>query len=169
MIINELESNPLEPVTLDEVKDYLGYAHDVADNDDVLNRHIRASRQMLEKVLGIYITQRQVSFTPHPGPVQMPSPVVDIRSFKAKDAEGEDVDVTGYEITGEEFYRVLHWKLPEGCTDPLVTAMVGFAICPEDIRASIVQLVKARYDRAELAPVLGDAVASLYHYMRVGL
>lgn len=168
MIIKELESNPVEPVTLDEVKDYLGYAHDVTEHDDVLSRHIRASRQMLEKELGIFITQRQVSFEPSPGLVSIPSPVFDICSFTAKDEDGEDVDVP-YEVRGTEFNRSLHWTLPEGYTDPVVIEIAGFEEVPEDIRTAIVDIVKAKYDRTPIAPILEDAVKSTYHYARVGL
>jgi len=169
MIIHEVESNPLEPVTLDEVKDFLGYDEGVKTHDDALMRHIKASRQMLERNLDIYITQRQVRFCPPPGPVDVPSPVVSVVSFKAVDEHGEEVDVEEYGLTGSELNRKLHWRMPEGCTDPTAILMVGFEECPEDIRAVIVDLVKARYDRAPVAPVMDDAIVTLHHYRRMSL
>lgn len=166
MIITELESTPLEPVTLDEVKDYLGYAPDVKNYDDVLTRHITASRQILERNLDIYITQRSVRFSPGPGPVPLPVPFVAVRSAKAKDRDGNDVDLD-YEVTGDsQFRRTLHWKLPEGCTDPTFTVVVGYEQCPEDIRSAIVDLVKGRYDREPIAPLLEDAMMTLSAYRR---
>ena len=169
MIITEIESTPLEPVTLDEVKDHLGYAPDVKTYDDVLTRHITASRQILERNLDIYITQRSVRFSPAAMPAPLPVPLVGIRSAKAKDAQGAEVDIE-YEVLGDsELRRSLVWKLPEGCTEPTFTATVGFEQCPEDIRAAIVALVKGRYDRVPIAPLLEDAMMTLSAYRRVGI
>jgi len=169
MIITEIESSPLEPVTLDEVKDYLGYGPDVKTYDDVLSRHITASRQILERNLDIFITQRSVRFTPTAMPALLPVPLIGIRSAKAKDAQGTEIDIE-YEVLGDsDLRRSLVWKLPEGCTEPTFTATVGYEQCPEDIRAAMVDLVKGRYDRVPIAPLLDDAMMTLSAYRRVSI
>jgi hypothetical protein len=161
----------IEPVTLDEVKDHLGYDPDVTVDDDVMSRNIAAMRQALEGGLDRTIALRSFTVYPDPGPItKLPTPLVSVVSFRAKvdGVDGELADVP-YELKGDALEPVISWKLPAGCTDPVLIVRAGFETVPEVIKSAICDMVKAKYDRAPVAPVLDDAVMTCYNYRRVGL
>ena len=168
MIIKELDSQVLEPVSLFEVREHLGYSEGDTAEDDILVRHITAMRQLLETNLGRYIALRAVLIIPEPGPIRMPSPLRDVVSFRCTDQEGEILDIQ-YVRTGSDMNPTVHWTMESGCVNPQMVAMVGYDVCPEDIKSAICDLVKAKYERAPLTPVLDDVMHVLAPYRRINL
>ena len=161
MIIKELDSQVLEPVSLFEVREHLGYSEGDTAEDDILVRHITAMRQLLETNLGRYIALRTVLIIPEPGPIRMPSPLRDVVSFRCTDQEGEILDIA-YVRAGSDMNPTVHWTMGSGCSDPQMVAMV-------DIKSAICDLVKAKYERAPLTPVLDDVMHVLAPYRRINL
>lgn len=173
MKIQDLDPNVAEPVTLDEVKDYMGLPSVDETFDDMLNRNIRAMREVMEGELDRIISMRTFAVYPDVGPItKLPTPLQEIVSFKAcfSDDQGQSslVDVE-YELCGDEWEPRIYWKMPEGCTNPVLTVLCGFDDAPECIRTAICDLVKAKNDRAPIAPVLVDAHRSCCKYRRVRL
>ena len=178
-MITELSDRIIEPVTLEDVKDHLGYPRDDTTWDDAIRRNITAARQMLEGRMDMYIAMRGVRISPlAPGPVELPYHLVTVEKVSALDSDGVPQDLQ-YEVTGTEMHRVLHYILPEDdedeegnpiiYTEPSAIVRVGFETCPEDIATGIIDIVKAKYDRAPVAPVLQDVLATLAHYRRYRL
>ena len=168
-MIRDIGDRIVEPVTVDEVKDHLGYSPTDLTYDDPIRRNITASRTMLEGALGMYIGYRGVELSGlPPRRVELPYRLDRVEKCAYTDGDGVPQDMP-FRLDGTPKRMFLEYELPEGGTDPRIVCRVGFADCPEDIRSAICDLVKARYDRAPVDPVLQDSVASLRHYWRYRL
>lgn len=154
----------IEPVTLEEVKDHCGYNPENRTDDGMITRHITAMRTMLEGNLDMYIGYRAVEiFNGHPEPaVELPYRTDMVEKCFCIDEDGVPQDVP-YEIVGTPKRLFLR---PKMLCPVHVVVRVGFQDCPEDIRSAICDMVKAKIERAELTPVLEDAMNTLGHYRR---
>jgi len=168
-MLREIGDRIVEPVTVAEAKDHLGYSPADLTYDDSIKRNITAMRMMLEGALDMFIGYRGVELSDLPeGRVELPYRLERVEKCAYTDAEGIPQDMP-YKIYGTPKRTYLEYELPEGGTDPRIICRVGFADCPEEIRSAICDLVKAKYDRAPVDPVLEDCRATLRHYWRYNL
>jgi len=167
MIVRDISTGAIEPVTLKEVKDQIGYAEGNTLNDDYLTRNITAMRQMLEGAIGRIIVPREFEIIPDPAVVNPPTPLLEILSFTAEDADGNMEEVE-YEVSGSPQAPVIHWCSSHKDKVRLVVRC-GMDPVPEAVATCITELVKARYDRVPLDPVLDDCVKACQPYRRMRL
>ncbi len=155
---------PEEPVTLQEMKDYLrleGFVDeeestteslsDFAFDDTLINTMISAARQKIEKYCGVSVVFHtwKVLLTNNAGDIELPyGPVQTFTSLTDKNgtAYGESVIVT----RGFDF---LH--LEEPMSDKMTAIYdAGYEDCPDEIRLGIMQQVADWYEN-RIIGVLG--------------
>jgi uncharacterized phiE125 gp8 family phage protein len=142
-----------EPVTLQEVKDFLKVGF--VDDDTIITGMISAARQLLEKQLNISIAPKtlKVAFT-HDGcyEYQLPyGPVADVTEAKFKyDAEDTaEIMTTSYTLIGDDFKQFLGragwWTL---------TYAAGYSAAPDAIKQGVLKQVAWMYENR------GDGIGS---------
>lgn len=137
----------IEPVTIEEVKDYLGYDPTNKRDDDMINRLIIGQRSMLEDVMGRIIVLRE--FVAHPrtdGAVRLLPDLQAVSSIVYTDMDGVEHELEDYETDLE--YSVVYFAIDDTYADISITFTSGFGIIPEVIKTAILDLVKAKYDRS---------------------
>lgn len=167
-MIRESADRIIEPVTLEEVKDHCGYNPENRTDDGMITRHITAMRTMLEGNLDMYIGYRAVELSGFLTiPMELPYRTDLVEKCFYVDEDGVLQDVP-FEIRGTPKRLFLHPQPETWEQVPKLRAVVrvGFQDCPEDIRSAICDMVKAKIERAELTPVLEDAMSTLGHYRR---
>lgn len=167
MIVRDISTGAIEPVTLKEVKDQIGYAEGNTLNDDYLTRNITAMRQMLEGAIGRIIVPREFEIIPDPAVINPPTPLLEVLSFTAEDEDG-NIEEVEYEVSGSPQAPLIHWCSSHKHNVRLVVRC-GMDPVPEAIATCITELVKARYDRVPLDPVLDDCVKACQPYRRMRL
>jgi len=147
MRTEDTATDMIEPVTIEEVKGYLGYDQNNSRDDDLLNRLITGQRSMLEDVMGRIIVQR--GFIAHPqtdGAVRLLPDLQEVSGISYKDRDGVAHDVEEYDVDLE--YSVVCFAIDEEYEEISITYTSGFGIIPEVIKTAILDLVKAKYDRS---------------------
>lgn len=137
-----------EPVTVDEIKNYLrlmgyvdaeGSVSDFDTDDTLISELNTTARDILEGELCISIVSKmlEVTITNIAGDEDLPhGPVNAINSFK--DEDGNDLT---YELTGNKFPTV---KSPCGCR-MVIQYAVGYTTCPPALKTAIKQQVAWMY------------------------
>lgn len=134
-----------EPVTLQEVKDFLKVGY--SDDDALITGMITAARQLLEKQLNISIVGKtlKITFT-HDGcyDYQLPyGPIGEVTDakFKYDPEETSEITTTDYTLLGFDFKRFLGrsgwWTL---------TYAAGYTTVPEAIKQGILKQVAWMYE-----------------------
>jgi uncharacterized phiE125 gp8 family phage protein len=134
-----------EPVTLQEVKDFLKVGY--ADDNALITGMITAARQLLEKQLNISIVQKtiKVTFT-HDAcyEYQLPyGPVGEVTEakFKYDQEDTTNITTTNYKLIGDEFklfYGAEGWWT--------LTYTVGYNTTPEAIKQGILKQIAWMYE-----------------------
>lgn len=146
------ESGPVdEPVTLDEMKNYLkliGFIDDndstsvpeFTDDDDIITELITTARQWLEEELGISIVDHDwqaIGVTNEAGMIQLKKgPVKEISGITDKD--GDDIDADEIKVIGDFL------KCPRQC-DMTVNYSAGFTNIPSPLVTEIKRIASYLY------------------------
>lgn len=165
---------PSEPVTLQEMKDYLrleGFVDttestteslsDFGYDDTLITNMITAARKKLERLCGISIVFHswKVLFTNGAGDWELPyGPVQAFTSLKTKDS----VVLTEYTLRGFDFR---HLELPLG-DKMIIEYDAGYEDCPEEISLAIKQCVAHWYENRVIGQMPSLAKATVSSYIR---
>lgn len=148
MRIEDIEDQEIvEAVTIEELRKYIGYAPGNSADDDYLSRLIVSQRQALEDAMGRIIVLRD--FVSHPsrdGAVCLPPDLQTVDSITYKDADGEEKEVTDFELDLE--YNVVVFDIRGEYSDIRLEFSSGFGIIPESIKEAIMVMCKSKYDRS---------------------
>src|SRR5688572_6496764 len=144
-----------EPVTLQEMKDYLrleGYV-DVDEStsdelsefdfdDDLIEEIITASREKFESLTNTYIipTTIEIVFTNGCGMIELPGPFTEVTELL--DSEGTEITSENYKLIGNK-WKYLAW--PCFC-DMTATLEVGYPVLPKNIKINLMRLVAYMYE-----------------------
>jgi uncharacterized phiE125 gp8 family phage protein len=146
------ESGITEPVTVDEVKNYIrleGFidvdeseATPFTEDDDLIEDLITSARERLEKELGISIVTKtlRATFTNLCGMIEIPyGPVISVTTLTDEDAT--EIDEDDYTLIGDD-YQLL--KSP--CYENMqMTYEAGFTTVPKAIKQAILIEVAYRF------------------------
>ena len=145
-----------EPVSIDELKDYLrleGYVDNDESTSDELSEFdfddpliadvLKASRQLIEEKAGITIVPKTIEavITNLCGMIEIPyGPVISITSLL--NCEGEAIESTSYKIIGNK------WKyLAYPCySNMTITYEAGWEVLPTSIKLDIMRLAAYLYE-----------------------
>lgn len=160
-----IEDTFIEPVSLDEIKDRIGYSPGATVDDDFLLRNATAMRATLEAQMETLVTSRTITIYSEPCKyIRLPAPTNAVLSVTAL-VDGTEVEVGDYFLWQDE--SVLTLSPPQGTTDLTIVIDAGMVDTPSEIKEAILDLVKARYDRVPLDPVMADIRTYTYQYWRV--
>jgi hypothetical protein len=139
------EGSVTEPVTLEEVKDWLQV--DFTEHDGLLNGMIKGARRTIEKLCNISLVPKAVTLdveTTGDEKVPMPytasfsgSPALVVKSFDSNDTETTLVSGTDFYVRGNNI------RIGEGRYSVSYTTVPG--TIPEDIKEAIKMEVAERY------------------------
>lgn len=162
-----------EPVSLEEVKNYLKIDMSVTEDDQLIDRLIKAVRISAEKYAQTsFVTQTRVAYSdnwdpecelPY-GPHQSISKVIRLM----RDGTEQELDPVDYSYNGFNFYTVCPqkvYRLSEGFINHRIKVeyVAGFgnaADVPEDIKLAILKEVAELYENRENT-LIGSIVADL--------
>lgn len=162
-----IEGSFVEPISLDEIKDRIGYSPTATVDDDFLLRNATAMRATLEAQMETLVTSRTITIYSEPCKcVRLPAPTNAILSVTAT-VDGSEVEVGDYFLWKDE--SVLTLSPPQGATDLTIIIDAGMVDTPSEIKEAILDLVKARYDRTPIEPVMADIRTYTYQYWRVSI
>lgn len=165
-----------EPVTLQEVKDYLrldGYvdaedstSDDLSEfdfDDDLIEEMITACRQLMEQKSGLSLVNHtwEAVITNLCGMIEIPyGPVISITSLL--DCEGTEIESEYYKIIGNK------WKyLAYPCNDNMtITYEAGYSELPKAIKLDLLRLVAYMYENRGDMTVEGFASQLARAYSR---
>lgn len=156
--IEELDDQIVEPVSLEETKEYLGYADDDTTDDALLNRLITTSRSILENGLGRTIVFRKLRYRTEKidGPYKLAPFVNEVTSvsYEIWDPETEGyrlVDTMHYEYDpGED--AVVYAHFPRGARHICIDYIAGYEQVPEVLKMAILDIVKMKKERTAEDP-----------------
>ncbi len=151
--IEDVDRNFIEPVTLEETKDYLGIPDKSGKDDAMINRLITAARAGLEDFLGRIIVRRRLIYRTKliDGPYFLPPTVESVDGvlfdiYDKKINKTVTVDTLQYDYdAGEESTVYAHF--PRGAKNIRIEFLAGFEDVPEAIKMAILEIVKMKYDR----------------------
>jgi uncharacterized phiE125 gp8 family phage protein len=144
-----------EPVSLDEMKDYLrleGYvdsAESTSDelsdfdfDDRLLTELITTSREKVESLTGTYLLPKtiEIHFTNGCGMIGLPGPFTELTELL--DSEGTEITSDNYKLIGNQ-WKYLAW--PCYC-EMTATLEVGYPVCPKDLKKEIMRYVAYLYE-----------------------
>jgi hypothetical protein len=145
-----------EPVTLQEMKDYLrleGYVDmdestsdnlsDFTGDDDLISDLITTARELIEEKAGISVVAKtwETVLTNLCGMIEIPyGPVQSITSLA--DDQGNDIPSTSYVIVGNKWKYL---KCPE-LKNMTITYTAGFDVLPKPIKIGIMRVVAYLYE-----------------------
>lgn len=156
--IEELDENIIEPITLEETKDYLGYAQDDHKDDAFLTRLITASRVIVEGGIGRIIVSRNLRYHTEriDGPYNLPPSIEEVTGVTY---EIYDHDTEGYRLVDTMHYEydpgedaTVYAHFPHGARHICIDFKAGFIDVPEDIRMAILDVCKMKYERSASDP-----------------
>lgn len=161
-----IQSSVTEPVTLDEVKDAMGYATGSRTDDDLIHRTISEMRSLLEEHTGLFLANRHLTVYPTETKVRLPfRPVTGIDSVTCI-VEGREVDVEVVYLWNAEEDPTITYLLPEGGSDVRIELDAGLEDTPLTIKGAIIDLCKAKLERAPIEPVMQEIQRRCYMYFR---
>jgi len=154
----ELDDTIIEPITLEETKEYLGYAADDHKDDALLERLITASRSLLEDGLGRYLVVRSFKTITQKidGPYHITPFVqsVDGVTYEIYDQQIHDwiiKDTMDYEYEpGDDAVVFAHF--PRGARNISIYYTAGYTQIPEAIKMAMLEVVKMKYERSAIDP-----------------
>lgn len=151
------DSSPIvEPVTLQEVKDYLrleGFIDtdespstvlsEFDFDDNLITDLIKSSREIIEETAGLSLIRKtmQAVITNLCGMIEIPfGPIVSVTSLS--DNQGNDIPSTSYTVVGNK------WKFLQS---PLLSNMImvyeaGYTTIPKPIKIDIIRLIAYMYE-----------------------
>ncbi len=148
-----------EPVSLAEAKAHCRV--EGTDSDTELNIYLVAAREYVEKYTGLRLAEQTVTFSRRYFDNYLPLPVAPIQSLTVEYLDDDNVSQalasTFYDFSGANTLRPVLSKAdgqswpslynaPEAVT---VTAVVGFAVVPDAIRAAILLHTAHLYENRE--------------------
>lgn len=138
------ESNPPEPVTLDQIKSQCRV--DFPDDDSLLTLLGKGARKSLERYCSISMVPKQVNLTLDLiAAVEIPyGPNIAITSFVDKD--GNTIDTGTYEISGDQFQQIRPLGFQYYKARMQYTAGYANGDVPEDLLIAILNEVAFRYE-----------------------
>lgn len=171
------ESNdPSEPVTLQEMKDYLrleGFTDtdesttdslsDFDFDNTLITNMIVAARKKIERFCGVSLVFHswKVLLTNECGDIELPyGPVQDLTSITYKSGDAVDADVI--ETRGFDF---LHLEEPK--SDKMIVIYdAGYEDCPEELALAIKQMVGHWYENRVVGEIPAIAYETMMPYKR---
>lgn len=137
----------VEPVTIEELRKYIGYAPSNSADDDFLMRIISSQRAILEDAMSRVIVLR--SFVAHPlhdGSIRLPSDLRAVERVRFKDGVGDWVEVADFEV--DLSCNEVVFSISEPYTEIAIEFSAGFGTIPEGIKDAILSMSKLKYDRS---------------------
>lgn len=137
----------VEPVTIEELRKYIGYAPSNSADDDFLMRIISSQRAILEDAMSRVIVLR--SFVAHPlhdGSIRLPSDLRAVERVRFKDGVGDWVEVADFEV--DLSCNEVVFSISEPCSEIAIEFSAGFGTIPEGIKDAILSMSKLKYDRS---------------------
>jgi hypothetical protein len=151
-----------EPVSLDEMKDYLrleGYvdsadstSDDLSDfdfDDRLITETITASREKIESLTGSYLIPKtiEILFTNGSGNIELPGPNTIITQLLNN--QGDEITSDNYKVTGNMWVKL---KSPCYC-DMVATMNVGYDDMPKSLKIEIMRYAAYLYENRGDNPV----------------
>lgn len=143
------ESGSTEPVTLQEVKDYLrleGYDESPAGefdfDDDLIESLITEARVWVEKYTGQSLIPKtlQVVLLNQAGYIELPGPVTG--AIVITDKDGNTIDSSTYNLIGSQFPKLV----TTFSNDITLTYNAGYAQCPDGLKNAIKAYIAENYE-----------------------
>jgi len=161
-----------EPVEIDTVKKFIGYAADLNDDDMLLRQMIKQARSLLEDMMGRVIIRRKFETTMTNAhardnaallsiPVAVPLRVV--HSVEYERPCGESVKCADYSSAPWDG-GIVEVYVNEPFRSVTISYESGYDVVPESIRYAVLQLCKALYDRTGLEEVIAQLRPQLQAY-----
>lgn len=157
-IVEDMDDEFIEPITLEETKDYLGIPNNSRKDDAFIERLIKAARSGLEDFLGRTIVYRRLRYrtkdldgpyflTPYLDTVE--AVLYDIWDMELR--EWITVDCLKYTYdAGED--STLYADIPRNAKNVRIEYTAGFEEVPEAIRMALLEIVKMKFDRTDSNP-----------------
>lgn len=149
-----------EPVSLDEVKQYLRV--DFTDDDTLITFLIRTAREYCEQILNASLVEKRSEYYLNEFPaenyIKIPKPpLVTVESVTIKDSEGIENTFNDYVVVENEFEesKILAtngWPNIELYpANPIkITYTAGYSTVPEPIKMAILLLITHWYENREI-------------------
>lgn len=171
--------DPIEPITLHELREYLGYGESNERDDNHLRRIISEQRSALEDALEKVIVQRHVRAYPTKirNPVKIRGPLREVLYARYKfngewyvvtpeDVYPSDPDIAGenhipHGLNWDEDRNIVYIEIPQGARNVTIDYLAGYPKTPEDLRGAMLMMCKARHDRID-----ADTIAMVEHIIR---
>lgn len=178
LYVTDIE-DPIEPITLYELREYLGYSKQNERDDNHLRRIITEQRSTLEDNMEKLIVQRRVRAYPTKigNPIKVRGPLREVLYAKYKldgewyivtpeDAYPSDPDLAGMKhiphgLNWSEARNVVYIEIPRGARNVTIDYYGGYPRTPEDLRGAMLLMCKARSDRID-----ADTIAMVEHIIR---
>lgn len=137
----------VEPVTIEELRKFIGYAPSNSADDDFLMRIITSQRAILEDAMSRVIVLR--SFVAHPlhdGSIRLLPDLRTVECVRFKDEAGDWVEVADFEV--DLSCSEVVFTIDESYSEIDIEFSAGFGTIPEGIKDAILSMSKLRYDRS---------------------
>lgn len=168
-----------EPVSIEQVKEFVSIEADVDEFDALLGSFIEAARGHVEAVTGTRLVEQTIDLLADEWSdlATLPiAPIMDIVSIGYDDAQGvgQTLDPDGYELTGAGFERGIRTKVGHGWPHGIrraagairVRLTVGYRSLPAPIKAALLLMVSDQFAFRE-SGVMGTVTSEMKSSMRV--
>ena len=165
-MIDESAKELIEPVSMEEIRKYVGFDKDDTREDVLLKTLVSSQRALLEELMGRIIVERE--FVAHPqryGFVRLLPSLQKVMSITYRGKDGQEKEVQDFDVAQGDA-ALVEFCIDEAFSDIVIRFQSGFGIIPETIKDAIKDLVKARYERTTVEEVLAAVrITTQKHWM----
>lgn len=143
----EGSNDPVEPVTLDEAKDFCAIELDYTQNDPLIEMIITAAREKCEAFTGLSFIPREIQavINNSNGAMYLPyGPVGEVISMA--DSNDDDIDSDHYRIAGVQWKQVIYPR------DKRLTVIydAGYSVLPAVLKLGLLNAIYYMYDNRSI-------------------
>ena len=166
VLIDDEVPNLIEPISMEEIRKYVGFDKEDTREDVLLKTLVSSQRALLEELMERIIVERE--FVAHPqrdGCVRLLPSLQEVMSITYRGKDKQEKEVLDFD-TALGDAALVEFCIDEPFSDIKIRFRSGFGIIPETIKDGIKDLVKARYERTTVEDVLSAVRVTTQKYWK---